>query len=253
MSPSVCTIDYAMKQFPYSVEPSGGDLREVPIYSSAEASFYLDVPKTTIHWWIKGRLRKGKIIPPLVIPADAAGPMLSYNNLSELHILSVATRVHRVKLADVRRAMEYITERYPSAHPLLSREFSTDGHDLFAKILEGGKYDPKTEQIVNFSRHGQLGLKELLDQYLERIVRDEQFLPLKFYPVARGQSKDERFVCIMPTVSSGRPVIDKFGIPVSTIWNRHKAGDQVPELAEDYEVPEAMIVGALRYVEAQAA
>jgi len=253
MCPTVCTINYAMKRIPFSVEPSGGDVRDLPIYSSAEASFFLDIPKATIHRWMKHKTFKGKHIPPMVVPADPAGPTLSYNNLAELHILSVATRVHKVKIRDVRRAMDYITEKYPSAHPLLSREFSTDGHDIFAKIAEGGRFNPKNEQIVNFTRHGQLGLKELLEQYLERIVRDEQFLPLKFYPVARGQKKENHVVAIMPTVSSGRPVIDKFGIPVASIWNRYKSGDSVPELAEDYEIPQDLVIGALRYVEAQAA
>ncbi|MGE5114685.1 MAG: DUF433 domain-containing protein [Acidobacteriaceae bacterium] len=244
---------FAMKRIPYSAEPTSGDVRDLPIYSSAEASFYLDVPKVTIHNWLRARTFKDKVFQPLVVPADPVAPTLSYNNLAELHILSVVTRVHKVKMKDVRRAMDYIKENYPSSHPLLSREFRTDGHDLFAKIAEGGRLDPETNQIVNFTRHGQLGLSEILEQYLERVIRDENFLPLKFYPVARGQDKNQKIVCIMPTVSSGRPIIDEIGIPVSSLWNRFDAGDTIPELADDYEISEDAVRAAIRYVEATAA
>jgi uncharacterized protein (DUF433 family) len=58
-----------------------------------------------------------------------------------------------------------------------------------------------------------------------------------------------KLIAMMPSVSSGRPFVDGTGIPVASIWNRHKAGDTVEYLADDYEIPEFQIEGVIGYIE----
>jgi uncharacterized protein (DUF433 family) len=43
-------------------------------------------------------------------------------------------------------------------------------------------------------------------------------------------------------------VIDSIGIPVAAVWNRHHAGDSVEAIADDYEIPESQIEGAIEYI-----
>lgn len=226
-------------RIPFTPEPSPGDVRELPLYSLAEVAYFLGIPKPTLHRWTRhGFNKKLELIEPLIVPADREAALLSFYNLNEAHILSVTTRVHKVKLRRIRDAMKELRRQALSnqRHPLLSREFYTDGRDLFVKSLRN---------TVNLSQFGQLGLKEILDSYLERIERDASFNPTKLYPIRqRG-----KVVSIIPTVSSGRPIIDSFGIPVAAIWNRHNAGDSVENLADDYDIPESQIEGALSYVE----
>ena len=107
------------------------------------------------------------------------------------------------------------------------------------KTVEG-----KKKHTINISRFGQLGLTEILDSYLERIERDSGFNPTKLFPIRQPG----KVVSIMPTVSSGRPVIDSTGIPVAAIWNRRCAGDSVEAIADDYEIPESEIEGAIAYI-----
>ena len=234
-----------MARIPYSVTRPGVEYRDLPVYSTAEAAAFLDIPSTTLRWWafggFVGRYRTWS--EPLIERPVASDDLLSFNNLAELHILSVTTRLHRVKLKAVRAAVEHIRERFPSPYPLLSEAFFTDGRDLFVKTVE---------ETLNITRQGQLALKPILDLYLERIVRDEKFLPTKIYPVMRGQ-ESSKVVSIMPTVSSGRPVIDGFGIPVSSIWGRYQGGDSSEFLARDYDIPLEKIEGAINYVEKYAA
>jgi uncharacterized protein (DUF433 family) len=227
-------------RIPYSPFPQNGDPRSAPVYSIAEVSYFLRIPKPTLHRWTRHwPTRSGEILDRLIPIADPAAALMSFYNLAEAHILSVTLRVHKVKVKSIRnairelRAMEKISN--PN-HPLLSREFYTDGMDLFIKNLGS---------TVNVSRFGQLGLKEILDSYLKRIERDDRFNPTKLYPV----HQKEKFVSILPTVSSGRPIIDGTGIPVASIWNRYKAGDGIEQIADDYEIPESQIAGALDYFE----
>jgi uncharacterized protein (DUF433 family) len=234
-------------RIPYSPEPSGGDLRELPLYSLSEISYFLGIPKQTLHRWTRVEFnRRGETVDPLIEPADRQAVLFSFYNLSEVHILSATIRFHKLKPQRVRDAMKELRALALSnpRHPLLSREFYTDGRDLFVKTVEGRK-----KQTINISRFGQLGLTEILDSYLERIERDSGFNPIKLFPIRQSG----KVVSIMPTVSSGRPVIDSAGIPVAAIWSRRCAGDSVETIADDYEIPESEIEGAIAYIEQLAA
>jgi uncharacterized protein (DUF433 family) len=226
----------------YSPEPDDRDVRELPLYSLAEVAYFVGVPKTTMHRWARyGVTKRLEPIEPLIVPADRDHAMFSFYNLVEAHILSVTTRVHKVKVGRIRAAIQACRDLALSNpnHPLLSREFHTDGLDLFVKTIEGRRH-----LTINVSQHGQLGLREVLDSYLRRIDRDSAFNPTRFFPA----NQSGRVVSVIPTVSSGRPIIDSAGIPVAAIWNRRNAGDSVELIADDYDIPESEIEGALEYV-----
>ena len=129
----------AKVKIPFSPEPRGGDLRELPLYSLAEVSYFLGIPKTTLHRWTRAaHNRKGQQIEPLIIPADRTAALFSFYNLSEAHVLSATIRFHGIKPQRVRNAvreLEALSLSNPS-HPLLSREFYTDGKDLFVKAVQ---------------------------------------------------------------------------------------------------------------------
>jgi uncharacterized protein (DUF433 family) len=222
----------------YSPEPKGGDVREMPLYSLAEVAYFIGIPKTTLHRWVRKFKSKKGPLPPLINIADPTNAMFSFFNLAEAHILSVTVRIHGIRLRTIRDAIDEmkVENLTNPEHPLLSREFYTDGVDLFVKHLQ---------KRINVSQFGQLGLREIVDSYLQRIERDEEFKPTKLYPA----KQTGKVVCILPTVSSGRPVIDGTGIPVASVWNRYQAGDDVELLAEDYEIPEVQIEGAIQYAE----
>jgi uncharacterized protein (DUF433 family) len=235
-------------RIPYTREPSNDDdVREAPLYSLAEVAYFLNIPKPTLHRWSRpGYNKKRELVEPLIVPADRESALFSFYNLTEAHILSVITRFHRVKLPRVRIAISELKALAMSnpEHPLLSKEFYTDGRDLFVKTIQG-----RQKQTINLSQFGQLGLREILDSYIERIKRDASFNPIKLYPAHQvGKA-----VSIIPTVSSGRPIIDLLGVPVASVWNRHRAGDSIEIIAEDYEIPDSEIEGAIAYIDQLAA
>ena len=88
--------------------------------------------------------------------------------------------------------------------------------------------------------------------YLKRIERDSKGLPIKLYPFTRDTESDSppksdpRVVVMNPAISFGRPVIAGTGIPVSSIYERYKAGDSVAELAQDFRLGTSDIEEAIR-------
>jgi len=116
---------------------SYADKWDVPIYTYTEAAYYLGIRSGTLRTWVIGRKipfgRQTRWLDPLITAADVQGGLLSFYNLAEAHILAASRYKHRVPLRSIRNAIIHLQNRYPSPHPLLSRDFYTDGLDLFLK------------------------------------------------------------------------------------------------------------------------
>jgi uncharacterized protein (DUF433 family) len=241
MRPNTYLAGNDVAKIPYTVLPERAaisDVREFPLYSLAEISYFFRIPKTTLHAWTRPSKMSGKPIRPLIELADRENALFSFYNLAEAHILSMTTRFHGVKTSAVRRAMEHLREEsiHDLPHPLLSDKFLTDGRHIWIRELE---------KRIDLTQFGQLGLAPILDTYLERIIRDDSNRPLKVFPIRQTG----KVVSITPTVSSGRPIVEGTGIPVATLYNRFKAGDSADDLAEDYEISEDQVKGAIDYIE----
>ncbi len=223
------------------------DPRQAPAYSLAEAAHYLRMPEATLRSWVVGRLYpvagQSNRSRPLINLDDSKKQYLSFINLVEAHILAAIRRRHGVKLHKVRKALDYVRRQFRVEHPLINQAFQTDGLDLFVE---------RYGDLINASREGQRAMKEIIGVYLRRIEWDAKGLPIKLYPFTRDTqtqatpTADPRVVVMNPTISFGRPVIVGTGIPVSSIYERYKAGDSVADLAQDFHLEISAIEEAIR-------
>ena len=223
------------------------DARLEPAYSVLEAAHYLRMPEGTLRSWVVGRwypvAGKSKRSRPLIHLDDPQRQYLSFINLVEAHVLAAIRRRHGVKLPKVRTALDYVKRQFKIERPLIDQTFQTDGLDLFVE---------RYGDLINASREGQQAMKEIISVYLKRIERDAEGLPIKLYPFTRdtesdaAPKSDPRVVVMNPSVSFGRPVITGTGIPVSSIYERYKAGDSVAELAQDFNLETGAVEEAIR-------
>jgi uncharacterized protein (DUF433 family) len=51
-------------------------------------------------------------------------------------------------------------------------------------------------------------------------------------------------------ISAGEPVIAERGILAQFIYERHKTGESIKEIAADYNIPESFVDDAIKYVSA---
>ena len=219
------------------------DPRLLPAYSVAEAAHYLRMPEGTLRSWVAGRLYpvagQSKRSRPLIHLAEPQRQYLSFINLVEAHVLAAIRRRHGVKLPKVRKALAY-HRHFQVDHPLIDQAFQTDGLDLFVECYG---------ELINASQEGQHAMKEIIGVYLRRIEWDAKG---KLFPFTRdtqaevAPASDPRVVVMNPTISFGRPVIAGTGIPVSSIYERYKAGDSVAELAQDFHLEIGAIEEAIR-------
>jgi len=223
------------------------DPRLVPAYTVAEAAHYLRMPEGTLRSWVVGRFYpvsgQSKRSRPLIHLEGAKKEYLSFINLVEAHVLAAIRRHHGVKLPKVRNALDYMRRQFRVEHPLINQVFQTDGLDLFVEHYG---------ELINASREGQRAMKEIIGVYLKRIEWDAKGLPINLYPFTRdtqselAPASDPRVVVMNSTISFGRPVIAGTGIPVSSIYERYKAGDSVADLAQDFNLETGAIEEAIR-------
>jgi len=214
------------------------DRRDLPAYTIAEAAHYLSVPEATVRYWAKGQ----DSYRPLIDAPAGRPTLLSFINLTELHVLAAIRRQYTVPMPKVRTAIEYLRKSTRRAwdrqHPLISRQLETDGLDLFIRHYG---------ELVNISRAGQIAMREVMSTALQRIERDTNGIPIRLYPFTRSDiTLAPVIVVINPAVSAGRPVIAGTGLATEIIAERYKAGESIKELAHDYECEEEKIEEAVR-------
>jgi uncharacterized protein (DUF433 family) len=205
-----------------------GHIREFPRYSIPEAAFYLRIPTTTLRAWTVGQnyVTSGgthRTFKPLIELADRQNKLLSFYNLVEAHILRFTTERRGVPLENVRKALDYVHEKIPGKHPLITHKFETLGKDLFIEYL--GK-------TINATAYGQQAMREILDKYLSLVPRDVHGLPMRIFPVY------SRRLAIDPLFSSGKPIVKDRGITASVLWGRSKSGEPISQIARDYGLAE---------------
>jgi uncharacterized protein (DUF433 family) len=224
----------------------GVDPREQALYTPADAACYLGIHPQTLSNWLWGRkyptVQGEKFFAPLIEVADPANQLLSFFNLAELHVLAATRYEHHISMTRIRTAMDTVQQRFPSEHPLISRDFKTNGIDLFVQGLD---------ETANLSRPWQMNFKVIMDRFLEHVVADEHDFVKKIFPLIAGQP-DDRIISITYGISSSQPVVDGAGVPVWVINNRHKSGESLEDIGEDFGIPVNKVRRAIDYFEQRA-
>jgi uncharacterized protein (DUF433 family) len=217
-------------------------LRRTPAYPFIEAAHYLNMPASTLRAWCVGQDYKvngaTRRFQPLIQLDGDKKEGLSFLNLVEGHVLAAIRRKHDIPLPKVRDALTFIRTKMNSARPLLQLSFQTDGVILFVEELSS---------LANFTREGQIEMRELLLAHLHRIERDPGGLPIRLFPFTRaGTQERETPVQIDPTIAFGRPALRGRAVPTAVLADRFKAGDTMTALAADFGVIVEVIEDAIR-------
>lgn len=219
------------------------DLRQLPAYAISEAAGYLQLPTSTLRSWLLGQRnydaqRAARFFKPVIDIADLKKKQLSFINLVEAFVLAGIRRDHEIPLPKVRKALDYVRRSFGTRRPLAEEQFETDGADLFVE---------KYGALVGVSQEGQLQMREMIRDRLQRVRRDPKGLPEKIilFPAA-GAGEGRADVVIDPTRSFGRPVLDGLGVRTTVVFERFMAGDNIEVLARDYAVPAQAVQDAIR-------
>jgi uncharacterized protein (DUF433 family) len=160
---------------------------------------------------------------------------LSFINLVEAHVLLALRRTHMVPMRHIRTAIEWLKDKFQSEHPLAELDLETDGYDVF--VREFGL-------SISASRKGQIGINEILSRYLQRIERDPNRIPFRFFPLTYETTP--KTVVMDPAIAYGRPVKKGTRITTVMVFERYSGGESLKDIANDYDLDMVDVEEALR-------
>ncbi|MFL6259112.1 MAG: DUF433 domain-containing protein [Thermoanaerobaculia bacterium] len=228
--------------FRYAQDRSG--VVEVPRYSIPEAARYLRMSPATLKSWVAGRSYDTVKGGPrwwdhLIHRPDPNDPRLSFANLTEAFVLQALRKQYKVKMKEVRVALDCAHRKLGVDRILLSKDL---------RALRGGIFLRHLDTLINVGKGGQTAIPEILGAYLERVEWDDRDLPLRMFPFTRAEGlHSPKLLTINPEIAFGRPVIERKSIRTSSIAERFEAGESIASLAEDYDLEVAEVEEAIRY------
>lgn len=231
----------------------GHSPRDVPRYTIAQASRYLNLPPSTLRSWTRGRLYQSgtrRVRSKPLIHA-AAQDLLSFSLLVEAHLMRALRVDQHVRMSMLRKAISVAEKKYGIHRLMLSPDLRTAPGELFVE---------RYGQLIHLVPSDQMAMKLYWEAHLKRVQWDESganklfpFLPN--FVSLQGFSAHSDADCVIsidPTVSFGRPVLVSKGIRTSAIVSRINANEDPDAVAQDYGIERYEIDAAIAYERAAA-
>ncbi len=93
-------------------------------------------------------------------------------------------------------------------------------------------------------------MRRVLEAFLSRVEWDEKQVPIRLFPFFRGVESERRAVVIDPRVSFGRPILAGSGIGTAALVQRIDAGEDIGDVARDYDITPADVETAILFEKA---
>jgi uncharacterized protein (DUF433 family) len=217
--------------------------RDIAAYTLVEAARYVRLPAATLRSWVLGRqyptASGSGDFPPLIRPASRKPPLLSFSNLIEAHVLRSLRTEHGVSVKALRKALTYAEKALGIDRLLLRPELRTTAGKVFLD---------RYGELIELTASGQLAMRRLFDEHLNRVEWDSSRFPVRLYPFLSSSAPSaERPIVIDPRIAFGRPVVLRKGISTATITERVDAGESVDNIAADYDLGPSEIEQAIVY------
>lgn len=211
------------------------DLRNAAAYTYTEASKALEgIPPATLRAWTKGQTGFTPVF-------KAAGDKLSYFNLVEAQVLRAIRVKGKLPLDAVRIALDKAQEAHQIDRLLIHRDFRFGPMGLFLDHFS---------QLISLSASGQIAMRSIIENYLDRVEYDPDGFPQLFYPTPRhpvSRTQGHKIIRIDPLVSFGRPTVQTKAVSTQAIVSRINAGEEIDSVASDYQIEKKEVEEAIYY------
>ena len=149
-------------------------------------------------------------------------------------------RASGVRLATIRDARNYLSEKLAVDYPFARYRFKTDGKKILMAMdqLEGAR---GADKLLDPGEGGQLAWNPILSRLLREFDYAESDGIVRVWKVA-GEDKPIR---IEPAVAFGAPHIN--GVATWAMKNRWEGGESLCEIAEDYCLEACQVATALQF------
>lgn len=215
---------------------------EREMFSEAEAARLLRVAPSTLNYWLEGGRRQGKTYPPVIRQQAHGGhPPVTWAEFVEAGLLKQYRRDLHVPMAELRAFIERLRERLGVPYPLADQRPFVSNRELVRDIQD--EVNLSADFCLVAEVRGQLALLPPGEDFYQRVTWDEHI-------AAGWRPHDDpaSTVRMKPTSRGGRPSVG--GVSTFVVWEHADAGEDVAEIAEQFDLSVADVRWALSYEDA---
>jgi uncharacterized protein (DUF433 family) len=214
------------------------------IYSVSDVARLTGIDNRKVARWVRGYEYHNKSGSGAVEPVfrsdykSVKGKVgLSFLDLVEIRFVD-AFRKHGVSWRAIRIASLKAAEMLNCDHPFSMRRFLTDGKTIVARIArEQG--DVELIDLIS----DQFEFDKIIAPYLyEGLDFSGHDTATRWWPLGRKRS-----IVIDPRRSFGKPILDKYNIPTSTIAASYKGNKSYSEIAKWFEIDPRSVKEAIDF------
>lgn len=208
------------------------------MFAESEAARLLRVAQSTLHYWLDGGERRGVSYRPVLRVEPRHDRVVTWAEFVEAALLREYRRTHRVPMGELRHFIDVLRERSGVPYPLATRRPLVMDRQLVREAqIEAGL---DAEYCLVAEASGQLILTAPAEAYVHRVQWRGD--------VAAGWRPHDdpgSPVLIDPDVRFGKPSIN--GISTAVVREHDEAGEDVDEIAADFELSREDVRWALAY------
>lgn len=211
---------------------------EREMYTEADAARLLRVAQSTLHYWLEGGERRGKIYRPILRVEALGTRSVTWAEFIEAGLLRQYRREHNVPMAELRAFIDLLRESmgipYPLAH---HRPFVAD-RQLLLEAQDEAELDADFCLVAVV--RGQLVLTAAAQTFEERVTWEEDVAA-----AWRPHDDPASPVRMNPGLRFGQPAIN--GVSTEVLWEHDAAGEDIDEIADAFDLAPTDVKWALAY------
>lgn len=208
------------------------------MYSEAEAARLLRLAPATLHYWLEGGTRRGRIYSPIIRQSPTGSRIVTWAEFVEAGMLRQYRRDLQVPMVELRAFIDSLRQRLGVPYPLAHARPYVSGKDL---VMES---QVETQLGAEFAL-----VAEVSNQYVLSAAASEFFRRVTWAgddPTSwRPDDRPESLVIIDPEVRFGKPSVG--GISTSVLWEQFEGGETNEDLASTYSLSIEQVQWALGY------
>ena len=204
----------------------------LPTYTIADAARYIGASHQLVSSWFYRETQTG-----VTLPGKEHGEPLSYLQLIEVAVVSTFRKLG-VHLERIRKARQYLAQRFNVEYPLTEYRFKTEG---FHVLIDLAQFEHDEElRLVVADKGGQLAWEDLMEDRLLEFDYENDGIAIKWHPAGRHS-----LVVIDPRVAFGAPNVS--GIPTWVLKGRYNAGETITDVIEDFQLEATAVRDAWQF------
>ena len=209
------------------------------MYTEREAAQLLGIPQSTLHFWLEGGKRGGRLYTPVLRPQPIHRNVVTWGEFLEAAYLRHFRKDLGVKMADLRSFIMILRDRQGVPYPLATNTpWVGAGPSIVLEAQESADLDSDLWSVVR-AQDGQILLLPAAEAFLETVEFDELGIGRRLRPRSHSE------VVIDPTVRFGAASVA--GISTRAIADLIRGGESFEAIAEDYGLSLDQIVDAWSY------